>query len=57
MSGIMTKIEVFKAGGKYVTDKEKQLRRELSGCSLDGLAATAIFGGVKRSLSPTITSL
>lgn len=53
----MTKIEVFKAGGKYATDEEEQLRRELSRCSLDGLAATAIFGGVKRSLSPTITSL
>lgn len=57
MSGIMTKIEVFKAGGKYVTDEEERLRCELSGRSLDGLAATAIFGGVKRSLSPTITSL
>lgn len=40
----MTKIEVFKAGG-YMTDEEERLRCELSGRSLDGLAATAIFGG------------
>lgn len=56
MSGIMTKIEVLRAGGD-IAKEEKQLRVDLSSRALDGLAATAIFGGARRSFALIITSL